>query len=336
VIQTVKGIVRTALHSSGAISVVRGLNRRALRILMYHNFSPDNAGLAAQCEHIRRYYQPLSLSSLAESLEMGRPLPHNNLVITIDDGYRDFFLYAYPVFRHYRISPTVFVISEFLDQKSWLWWNQIEYAFQLTSEKALSLEWPSGAVQNFSFNTPDHRLRVSNEIVDTLLRIENSERLKLIDVIVKKLGVALPPLPPFKWSPLEWSEVREMAQNGIEFGAHTRTHPILSRINDTDTIRDEIEGSKLRLEEELDKEVLHFSYPNGKVADLNKQIVDLVKQCGFRTAVTSERGLNFSDADPFLLRRIGVEPVGATYYFQELLAGIVDAPGAKTRYSSLN
>jgi peptidoglycan/xylan/chitin deacetylase (PgdA/CDA1 family) len=335
VTQTLKDIVRSALHSSGAVSAVRKFNRRAVRILMYHDFSSDTTGLKEQCEHIRRYYQPLSMKTIGESLEAGRTLPHNNVAITIDDGYRDFFLYAYPVFRDYQMNPTVCVISDFLDQKLWPWWNQIEWIFLHTAQKSVSLSFTEGVTENLVLETREQRLLAAKRTVDTLITVGNTERLKLMDLIPKILEVAVPTSPPFKWSPLGWDEIRLMVRDGVEIAAHTKTHPILSRITDAGILREEIEGSKRRIEEEVDQPVLHFSYPNGKLADFTKQTVEAVKRCGFRTALTSERGLNFSGADRFLLRRIGVEPVGATRYFQELLAGIVDAPGAKTRYSSL-
>ncbi|MCU1265908.1 MAG: polysaccharide deacetylase [Acidobacteria bacterium] len=302
---------------------------------MYHAFSPDTTGLKEQCEHIRRYYQPLSMKTISESLEAGRTLPHNNVAITIDDGYRDFFLYAYPVFRDYQINPTVCVISDFLDQRLWPWWNQIEYAFEHTAQKSVSLPFPDGETENLMLETQEQRLRAAKRTVDTLITVGNTDRLKLMSLIPKILEVAVPTSPPFKWSPLGWDEVRQMVRDGVEIAAHTKTHPILSRISDEGILCEEIEGSKRRIEEELDQPLIHFSYPNGKLADFTKQTVEVVKRCGFRTALTSERGLNSSSADRFLLRRIGVEPVGATPYFQELLAGIVDARGAKTRYSSL-
>ena len=124
-IQTIKRIIRTSLHASGAVKAVRSFKRRNLRILMYHQFSPDRKTLAEQCEHMRRYYQPVSLTSISESLETGRPLPPNSIAITVDDGYRDFFLHAYPVFLEYQIPATVFLVSDFLDEKLWLWWDQI-------------------------------------------------------------------------------------------------------------------------------------------------------------------------------------------------------------------
>jgi len=302
---------------------------------MYHRFCPDMTKLAEQCAHLRRYYQPVSLEQICESLETRRPLPHNSVAVTVDDGYRDFFLYAYPVFRDYQIPATVFLVSDFMDQKTWLWVDQIQYACQRASQKSVSLQWPTGETHNLALETEQQKLQANSFLVDALTVIGNTERLKLLDLIPKMLGVELPDFPPPEFSPLAWSEVREMMRAGIDFGAHTRTHPILSRIDDAATLREEIEGSKLRIENQLEQPVLFFAYPNGKLADINKQTVDLVKQIGFRSALTSERGLSFEGADPFLLRRIGVDPIGATPYFQELLAGIIDARGAEARYSSL-
>jgi peptidoglycan/xylan/chitin deacetylase (PgdA/CDA1 family) len=319
---TVKGIIRTAFHSTGGIHVARGLRRHALRILMYHRFSADTAGLKQQCEHIRRYYESCSLSLLSENLNTGDSLPPNALIVTVDDGYRDFFLYAYPVFREYEIPCTVFLVSDFVDQKSWLWWNKIEYAIQQTQHRSVTVQWPNGDFQDCPLETPQHRTQAINQIVERLITIENSERLKLLTAIPKMLAVELPWLPGPKWSALSWSEVKTMSRNGVEFGGHTKTHPILSRIKDAATLHEEIKGCKLRIEQELDQAVPHFCYPNGSLADFNEQIIQIVKDCGFKTAVTTERGLNYKDADPFRLRRIGVEPVGATPYFQELLAGL--------------
>lgn len=316
-----KPLAKTLIHSVGGLHAFRFRNRHAARILMYHRFSSDTDGLREQCEHILRYYQPISLRSFSESLAGRKPLPHNAIVITVDDGYRDFFLYAYPVLREYKIPATLFLVSDFVDQKLWLWWNQIEYLFQLTSERAVSIHWPTG-VLHFPLISDDQRLHASQKIINGLLSVENSQRLDLMATITSLLKVELPALPPPKWSALGWNEVREMAAEGLEFGAHTRTHPILSRITDAATIRQEIEGSKLRIEEALQKPVLHFCYPNGSLADFTPDTVALVKQCGFQTAVTTERGLNRHNTNPFLLRRIGVEPNGANPYFRELLAGV--------------
>jgi peptidoglycan/xylan/chitin deacetylase (PgdA/CDA1 family) len=86
--------------------------------------------LKQQGEHIRRYYKSCSLPVLSESLSTGESLPPNALIVTVDDDYRDFYLYAYPVFTEYEIPCTVGLVGDLVDQKTWLWWNKIEYALQ--------------------------------------------------------------------------------------------------------------------------------------------------------------------------------------------------------------
>jgi len=127
---------------------------------------------------------------------------------------------------------------------------------------------------------------------------------------------------------VSWDRVREMLGHGIEFGAHTKTHPILSRIADKREQREEIEGSKLRVEQETGIPVLHFAYPNGLADDYDSDVVELVERARFQTAVTLQGGLNLLGENPYLLRRIGVGLRLPKLEFREYAAGFrVARPG---------
>src|SRR5919112_660370 len=165
------------LHSLGGIRGFRRLKRRGARILMYHQFPPDTRGLRRQCEHVRRYYQPISLSSLTEIVRQKAPIPHNALVVTVDDGYRDFLLHAHPVFSDYGIPVTVFLVSDFLDRKLWLWWDQVQYAFRHTSRKSLSLELSAGNPVSFTFGSDEERTAAAEKVIGLMKGLDNLERL---------------------------------------------------------------------------------------------------------------------------------------------------------------
>ncbi len=128
------------------------------------------------------------------------------------------------------------------------------------------------------------------------------------------------PAPP-GCEPLAWDDVRLMARKGVEFGAHTRTHPVLSRLTSHAELNAEIAGSKRRIEDALASPVRHFCYPNGSQRDISREAVDAVRQAGFETAVTTESGVNGVGDDPFLLRRIGVDPGYARDYFARCATG---------------
>ena len=102
----IKSLARRAFHTSGAVRAVRWFHRKRMRILMYHRFS-DRDALVTQCAHIRANYQPVSLTQAADWLLCGGGWPDNAIVVTVDDGYRDFYEVAYPVFREYGIPAVV-------------------------------------------------------------------------------------------------------------------------------------------------------------------------------------------------------------------------------------
>jgi peptidoglycan/xylan/chitin deacetylase (PgdA/CDA1 family) len=83
----------------------------------------------------------------------------------------------------------------------------------------------------------------------------------------------------------------------------------------------EIEGSKRQIEQQVGRAVDHFCYPNGTREDVSREVVKAVQVAGFRTAVTTESGLNHVAGDPLRLLRIGVEPGLEADYFERCAAG---------------
>jgi len=61
---------------------------------------------------------------------------------------------------------------------------------------------------------------------------------------------------------LRWAQVREMSEAGIAFGAHSRTHPDLTRLS-SGAAEEEIAASKRAIEQFLDRPVESFAYPYG-------------------------------------------------------------------------
>ncbi len=96
------------------------------------------------------------------------------------------------------------------------------------------------------------------------------------------------------------AEVREWLAAGQRIGAHTLTHPWLTQVP-RERAREEIHASRRRLEDRFGVEVVDFCYPYG---DWNPAVRDEVIDAGYRTAVTTEFGVNAAGADRWALRRI--------------------------------
>jgi peptidoglycan/xylan/chitin deacetylase (PgdA/CDA1 family) len=99
---------------------------------------------------------------------------------------------------------------------------------------------------------------------------------------------------------LSWDEVRSLdAETSIDIQAHTRTHPWLPTVDD-EHAREEIVGSKHDLEEQLGHPVTSFCYPAGLYGPRE---VQLVRDAGYRSAVTTDPGVNEAGIDHGRLRR---------------------------------
>jgi peptidoglycan/xylan/chitin deacetylase (PgdA/CDA1 family) len=315
-----KNAARKAFHKAGGVDIARWMNRKGLRILMYHRFS-EREPLARQCAHIRAHYSLVSMSQAADWLTHHWRLPENALAITVDDGYRDFYQVAYPVLREYGIPATVYLVSDFVDHTGWLWVDQVEYQFLRGQARSFRMELSGQPPRSFELATPEMRKAAARIMTESAKKLSNTERLRLLETLPEQLGVRLPEEAPAEYEALRWDEVREMAAAGIEFGAHTRTHPILTSLDGERELRFEIEGSKRQIEQQVGRAVDHFCYPNGTREDVSREVVKAVQAAGFRTAVTTESGLNHVAEDPLRLLRIGVEPGLEADYFERCAAG---------------
>ena len=315
-----KSAAKFAFQHAGGVALTRRLHRDGLRILMYHRFS-SRAALRRQCAHIRKHYYPVSMTMVAEWLHDGRRLPPYALAITVDDGYGDFQENGHPVFTEYGLPVTVFLVTDFLDGKIWLWFDRVVDAFRRGKADTASIEVPGGGKFECKLGSEESRRREGQRLADLAVNWSTAERRKMVGELPAILQAEMPDEVPTEYRPLEWDAVRAMAASGVEFGAHTKTHPILSAVEDPQELRDEIAGSKARIEAELDRPVIHFCYPNGKMRDIGSKAEGAVKAAGMRTAVTAEPGLNYARQNAFLLRRVGVDPSHEELYFQRGVAG---------------
>ena len=96
-----------------------------------------------------------------------------------------------------------------------------------------------------------------------------------------------------------WKEIMEMHQYGIDFGAHTLTHPDLTRLP-FEHAQSEILDSKAIIEDTLSAPVSCFAYPFGRY---DERILEIVKK-HFACACSDRLGLSSSGSDRYILERV--------------------------------
>jgi len=322
---TPKNIARFGLHRLGGLRLLIWSSRSRFRILTYHRFSPAvfpgaPETLDRQCAFLRRRFHPVPLAEIARSFETGAPLPPKALAVTVDDGYRDFFLDGFPVFRKWQIPVTVFLMTDFLDRKLWPWWNRVDYAARNGRAARVRLSLlPGRAAEELPLETGEQREHAAAAIRDQLVKVPHRVRLAFLEALPGLFDVAIPPQPPPEHAALTWDDVRQLAAAGVEFGSHTRTHPILPSVEDRSLVEEELAGSKARIEQELGRPAIHFCYPNG---DHDDATVAAVARCGFQTAVTIRKGLNAPRENRYLLKRVSLDPDCPDEYFREAVVGL--------------
>lgn len=109
-----------------------------------------------------------------------------------------------------------------------------------------------------------------------------------------------------QWNPhLTWPEIIEMAEGGMVFGSHTRTHRDLTTLSDEE-LESELLGSQQDLYSQAGIETTSFSYPYG-AADDDVKVHQLLARYGYSTAVSAWDGLcQTQNADPLDLKRVRV------------------------------
>lgn len=279
-------------------------SRGRLSILIFHRVLaeadslmadiPDQRGFETQMRWMRDWFNVLPLKQAVDMLASGT-LPARAACISFDDGYADNEAVAAPVLRRLGMTATFFVSTGYMDG-SCMWNDRVVEAVRQCRTDSLDLR--SLGLGLYPLATLEDRRR---SVVSLILGVKHFEaplRAELVDSIVRVTGAK--PLSALMMSP---KQVRNLRSLGMDVGAHTITHPILTRVG-ADLARAEIFGSKRALEEVLQQPVPLFAYPNGHPGhDYGAEHVRMVRECGFGAAVTTAPGVASSRSDLFQLPR---------------------------------
>ncbi|HEU4333776.1 MAG TPA: polysaccharide deacetylase family protein [Candidatus Eisenbacteria bacterium] len=296
-----------ARRSDGRVGFpwIRPARERSYQIVVFHRVNdegdPHFAGVPVetfreQADLFARHWTIRPLRELVESAERGS-LPPRAAAITFDDGYRDNYRHAFPILAERRLAATVFLATGAIETGRPLWHDRIFDAFGRT--RAPRLRW-SGL--DLPMETPDSKRRALHALLRALRAMTPAERDASIPGVLASLD--LEENPALADRMLTWDQIREMKAGGIDFGAHTVSHPILTRMP-LDAAMREILESRREIEARTGEPVDLFAYPNGTESDFDRPIQEGLRAAGFRAAVTTVWGTNVAATDRFALRRVG-------------------------------
>lgn len=271
---------------------------RKLSILIYHRVLPapnplrpndiDRQVFKSQMEVLAEHFNPLPLDQAVE-LHSRNQLPPRAVSITFDDGYADNETEALPILSGLGLSATFFVATGFIDGGR-MWNDSIIEAVCAAEDGPIDLG--REGLGTVVIQDMPSRLDLIKRLLSRFKYLPLAERNARVERVTGLIGKPLP-----NNLMMTSDQVRKLHAAGMEIGAHTVNHPILANLSDS-SARQEIDNSRAAIEEILGSRVSAFAYPNGTPSlDYTRRDVDLVRDLGFATAVSTAWGAARPDSD---------------------------------------
>lgn len=275
-----------------------------LSILIFHRVlpavdpllptDPDIARFDRMLGWISRWFNVLPLGEAVVRLKLGQ-LPARAAAITFDDGYADNLLHATPVLRKHGIPATFFIATGHVG--GGLMWNDIIIESIRTACRS-RLDLGFLGLGSLPLRTAEEKCSAIAQAIGSIMHLPGGE---LSDAVARLRECCGGTLPTNLM--LTSQQLQELAANGMTLGAHTATHPILTRLDDA-AVKREIADSRDFLSAATGQKIDLFAYPNGKLGrDYLPKHANMVRELGFSAAVTTNWGVGTATTDPFQLPR---------------------------------
>jgi peptidoglycan/xylan/chitin deacetylase (PgdA/CDA1 family) len=209
---------------------------------------------------------------------------------TFDDGYRDNLEYALPLFKRRSLPLTLYVPTDYPDGNGELWWLALEEIIARASEMELARD---GVLWRLPTLTPQEKTRAFEEIYWWLRSLDEATQRSVVRALADRHEVDM--AADCSRLVMNWDEIRTMAAEPlVTIGAHTKGHFAIAKLSD-ERAHEEMAGSAGRIEQELGHRPIHFSFTYGDPGSAGPREFRLARDAGFKTAVTTRKGMLFPD-----------------------------------------
>jgi peptidoglycan/xylan/chitin deacetylase (PgdA/CDA1 family) len=290
----------SALHFSGADSVIAPFTRGIGAVFMLHHVNPEKPArfepnrilrvtpqfLELVIRQVRRSgFEIISLDEAHFRLiegDYGRPF----VCFTFDDGYRDNFEHAYPIFKRHQLPFAIYIPTDYADGRGDLWWLALEKVILKVDALNMKID---GSQRRLRCGTPAEKDATFHSVYWWLRSIDEVDARGIVRELCDGIDFQADSLCADLM--MSWAEIGQLAADPlVTIGAHTRRHYALAKLTLAEAYA-EIERSVRRIEQETGKPCRHFSYPYGDEASAGPREFALVKELGLRTGVTTRKGL---------------------------------------------
>jgi len=330
-----RGLAATALRYSASLRALQSLSKyraKQLTILAYHRvgervdpedypfdhdfISATPKDFAWQMKYVKRHFNPITFVDVVAHLDGRKKLPPRPLIVTFDDGFDDNYHIAYPILKQAGVPATMFVCTGYIGQEKTFWFDRVVYLVKNTRVHQFDLGLPGGPT--ILEATARSRYQQARQLVLFLRSIDNQERLKYVELLEIQLGEALEDTS-IESKPMTWEMVVEMANDGIEIGSHSVSHPNLTQLT-PDALRQELVDSSQQIADCTGQTPLAIAYPAGDKQNFNDQVRAISESSGYSIAASYVSGVNPVDAmERYSLSRLHIESYTGKNEFAAML-----------------
>jgi peptidoglycan/xylan/chitin deacetylase (PgdA/CDA1 family) len=253
---------------------------------------------AGLLEYLANSFQVLSVSALLDGHVGDAGSSKPSCLITFDDGWVDNYTTAFPLLRRYRLPATIFLVTDLVENGTRFWVERVNEAWKDSQRRQPIRDCVLGTAQGVEGGAG------LLEVVEYLKHLSAEQRESLLDTFLG--GSDKPPHDVDRM--MTWDQAAEMSRSGIEFGGHTKSHPLLTFESD-DRVSRELLQSKQMIESQLGAPARAFAYPNG---DWNDRVRKKVQEAGYECAFSVSTGWHCLEDDLFAIRRVGIHDGNVT------------------------
>mgnify|MGYP002639618489 CR=1 FL=1 len=254
----------------------------------------------AQMRLLRDDFSPVSIADVLDSLAGKRTLPRRAVLVTVDDGYRDYGDYIFPIATKYGVSPLLFLTTAYVDAGTF-WWDKLYQAVNYAEEDMLEC-----AYGNYDIATPAQRKATLRSLRSKIKATTSfSAAMQNLDELYQKI-----PLEKqdelLHSATLNWDELRTLTKQGADIAAHTHTHPLLTRIPFEDACK-EISHSRSLITQKLEQSLPVFAFTDGQPQFFSENLITFLEKENIKVGFTTiDRSAILSAKNALAFPRVGV------------------------------
>jgi len=263
------------LSLKGISSLLRLQKKNTLTVLSLHRISHDRdyfwnpitpETFKKLLQYVVKHYSVISFADISQ-LKKNHSLSKPCLILSFDDGYYDFYEHALPLLIKYNLPSNHNIVNDCATYNQTIWTQRLNTIFNYCKDQNICISFfVQGKTISFeSFN--GNWIKFYLVMYNLLLKIPKTERLDILAKKEQEYSINA------VWKMMNWEQIIECSKSGVEIGCHTRTHDVLSTINDVDILHKEIIQSAIEIEEKINKKVKILALPNGKGNEKIEEII---------------------------------------------------------------